>query len=91
MDRQILLKTLHKYKVVMFNESGEGTAVLQTHYLGTSIKDIVNAAITTNKLADGAVVADKIAANTITADKMYVQMLSAISANIGTITGGMLK
>ena len=56
----------------------DGTAVLQTVIaLGTSIKDIVNAAITTNKLADGAVVADKIAANTITADKMYVQMLSA--------------
>lgn len=38
----------------------------------------------------GTLTADEIAANTITADKMSVTELSAITANMGTITAGLL-
>src|SRR5574344_538382 len=80
------------YRVTRINEKGSGTpATVTTIAMANNVRDIVANAITTNKLADGAVVADKIAASTITADKMYVPMLSAISVNLGTITGGMLK
>ena len=84
--------TAYIFRAVMVNETGSGTGgTVTTIAMANNVGDIVASAITTNKLADGAVVADKIAANTITADKMYVAMLSAISANLGTITGGMLK
>jgi hypothetical protein len=39
-------------------------------------------------LITGSVTANQIAAGTITADKLYVTQLSAISANVGTITSG---
>lgn len=48
-------------------------------------------AVTTAKIAAGAVVADKIAANTITADKLSVTALSAIAADLGTVTAGLIQ
>jgi hypothetical protein len=47
--------------------------------------------VTTPKLAAGAVIASKIAANAVTADKINVSELSAISADIGTVTAGDIR
>lgn len=52
---------------------------------------IAAGAINATELAANAVTAAKIAAGTITADKMNVTYLSAISANLGAITGGSLS
>lgn len=42
-------------------------------------------------LADGAVTARTIAAGAVTADKITANILSAIAANLGTVTAGLLK
>lgn len=47
--------------------------------------------ITADKIAANAVTADKILAGAVTADKISVSQLSAISANLGTITAGLLQ
>jgi hypothetical protein len=44
-----------------------------------------------NLLVDGTILARSIAAGTITADKIDVDALSAISADIGTVTAGRLQ
>ncbi len=46
--------------------------------------------ITTDKLAAGAVTTDKLDAGAVTADKITVTQLSSISANLGTITAGVM-
>lgn len=48
-------------------------------------------AVTANKIAANAVESDKIAANAVTADKINVASLSAITADMGTITAGLAK
>lgn len=53
--------------------------------------DIVTGTITANQIATGTLTAAQIAAGTITADRMNVTDLSAISANIGTITTGTIN
>jgi hypothetical protein len=68
---------------------------------GIIAKNIQAGAIETDKLAAGSVVADKVAAGAIetdklaagavTADKMTVSELSAITANLGTITAGTIS
>jgi hypothetical protein len=55
---------------------------------GIVAKNIQAGAIETEKLAAGSVVTDKLAAGAVTADKMTVSELSAITANMGTITAG---
>ena len=72
----------------------------QYRYNGTSFVAIaynpataVNAGTTTingGKITTGSVTATQIAANSITADKLDVANLSAITANIGTVTAGVL-
>lgn len=52
---------------------------------------IVARAITAAKIATATITANEIAANTITADKMNVTNLSAIAADLGSITGGSLN
>ena len=42
-------------------------------------------------ILNGTIVTDLIAANAVTADKIYAESLSAISADLGTITGGVLQ
>ena len=54
----------------------------------STVEDIVNAAITENKLADDAVTTDKLAAGTVTAEKIFVKALSAITANLGQMSSG---
>ena len=41
--------------------------------------------------ADGTIIARHIAAGTITADKLSVTSLSALSANLGTVTAGLIR
>jgi predicted phage tail protein len=52
---------------------------------------IADDAISTPKLQTNAVTSDKIAANSIVASKINVDALSAISADLGTVTAGVAK
>lgn len=45
-------------------------------------------AVTAGKIASGSITADKIASKAVTADKLSVNSLSAVSANLGTVTAG---
>jgi len=62
----------------------DGLSVFVTA-LATSAADVVNSAITHNKIAEGAVQADNLAAGCITADKMAVRDLFAICGVFGRI------
>ncbi|WP_025692601.1 hypothetical protein [Paenibacillus zanthoxyli] len=52
---------------------------------------IVAGSVTAEKIQAGAVTADKIQAGAVTANKIDVDELSAISANLGTITAGLIQ
>ena len=52
---------------------------------------IVAQSITSNELAAGCITSEKILSKAITADKLNVLDLSAISANLGTVTAGVIK
>jgi hypothetical protein len=52
---------------------------------------IVDGSILADKIASNAVTADKIIAGAVTAAKISVTDLSAISANVGTLTAGLLR
>lgn len=61
-------------------------------YAGTITADqIKTSAITTVKIEANAITADKIKAESITSDKMRVEELSSISANLGTVTAGVIQ
>ena len=60
----------------------------ETQIQGTYISD---GAITTDKLAANSVTAGKIAAGAVKADSIDVDTLSAIAANMGTITAGKMQ
>lgn len=92
-----------KFTGTLEGVDGEFTGTIKTNQLiagsalitGNLIADgtitaaeIAAGAVISDKIAAGAVIADKIAAGAITADKMTVTALSAISADLGTITAG---
>lgn len=52
---------------------------------------IVAGAVTANEIAASTITGNKIVGNTITADKLSVTSLSAITANLGTVTAGIIK
>jgi len=52
---------------------------------------VVAGAITANEIAASTITGNKIVANTITVDKLSVSSLSAITANLGTVTAGILQ
>lgn len=54
-------------------------------------KVIVAETITTEKLAAGSITTDKISVGAVTADKITVSELSAINANLGHITAGLIE
>ena len=56
--------------------------------IGTFIAD---GAVVTDKLAANAITANKIAAGAVTAAKLSVSSLDAISANVGTLTAGVIR
>lgn len=90
-DSGLPVDTLYHYRVARYctettvSSAASEIAITAT---ATSAKDVVAAAITEMALANDAVTADKIKAGEITADKMAVVELSAISANLGTISNG---
>ena len=51
---------------------------------------IAAGAVSADKIAADAVTATKISADAVTADKIYVSQLSAIAADLGTITAGLV-
>ena len=59
---------------------------------GTITADkIATGTITATQLAAGTITGDRIAAGTITADRLSVSSLSALSANLGTVTAGSIS
>lgn len=85
--------TLYEYRATAYTldpatgrlvHRADGLSVFVTA-LATSAADVVNSAITHNKLAEGAVQADNLAAGCITADKMAVRDLFAICGVFGRI------
>jgi hypothetical protein len=85
--------TLYEYRATAYTvdpatgnlvHSAEGLSVFVTA-LATSAADVVNSAITHNKIAEGAVQVDNLAAGCITADKMAVRDLFAICGVFGRI------
>ena len=80
--------TTYLYRVTAYNETGkEAVRQIEAIAHATGVRDIVAAAITTNKLAPGAVTADKIHAGTITGDKIAATDLAANGAVLGNISG----
>lgn len=85
--------TLYEYRVTAYVTDpatgnlvhrADGLSVFVTA-LATSAADVVNSAITHNKIAEGAVQVDNLAAGCITADKMAVRDLFAICGVFGRI------
>jgi hypothetical protein len=77
-----------KTKNVTTGEVISTTADVSVTVSPSTVEDIVNAAITENKLANDAVTTDKLAAGTVTAEKIFVKALSAITANLGQMSSG---
>jgi hypothetical protein len=65
-----------------------GWAVFQKYITGDLI---VAATIVAANIASNTITATQIAANTITADRLNVTQLSAISADMGTLTAGTIR
>lgn len=81
--------TAYTYSVKAYNEAGSESESSEVNIiaLATSVKDIVDAAITENKIAEGAVTVDKLHAQCITADKMYSTDLAAMNLTLGKLSG----
>jgi hypothetical protein len=81
--------TSYQYSVTAENESGAGTdaSLSVITVLASGAADIVNSAITENKLADDAVTVDKLAAGAVTADSLAAFDLAASNAYISKIAG----
>lgn len=85
--------TMYMYRIVPHSvETGADGEPTDTQAVAgaNSIQDIVNGAITADKLAPDSVVQEKLAAGAVTAEKIAVRELSAITANMGAITDGAL-
>ena len=84
------IDTPYTFAVKAINESGKesGQSIVRIIALATAARDLVNNAITNNKLAPGAVTADKIHAGTITANELYTGDLAAGGASFGRISAG---
>ena len=83
--------TMYRYKITAFNLDGSDVVsyasakYIVVTALATSAKDLVESAITHNKLAEGAVWVDNLAAGSVTADKIAVKDLYAITGVFGKI------
>lgn len=56
-----------------------------------NVNGVAKIAFRGDMYADGTIIARHIAANTITADKLNVSSLSALSADLGTVTAGLIR
>lgn len=89
--------TMYRYKITAFNLDGSDVVsyaaakYIVVTALATSAKDLVESAITHNKLAEGAVWGDNLAAGSVTADKIAVKDLFAITGVFGKIQNNQLK
>lgn len=83
--------TAYNFRIAAYNAvSGyrcEDCADITVIALATSARDIVDSAITTNKLAEGAVTMDKLHANCITAEKMAARDLAVLNLTLGKVSG----
>lgn len=87
-DKGTPVDTPYTYKVSAYNESSESEATtINVITLATGVKDIVDAAITTNKVAKDAIVGDKIAGETITAEKIVSKSLTSLQIKASGIEG----
>lgn len=94
-DNPLPVDTSYQYRITSFcKETGIENSEKKTVNviaLGTSVKDIVANAITTNKLAEGCVVRDKIHANSITAEKLDLDDITAVLVRAGQITSDKIQ
>ena len=84
------IDTPYAFSVKAINESGKTSAesIVYIIALATAARDLVNNAITNNKLAPGCVTKEKIHAHTITANELYAGNLAAGGASFGKISAG---
>ena len=72
----------------LYTGSTEANKIKAAHiYAGSTESDRIQS----NNIAAGSIITDKIAANAVTAAKMSVTQLSAITANMGTLTSGKIQ
>jgi len=89
--RQVLLTTdkkLYRYNGTAWTNEVDGGDISSNSIVTGSI---ATGAIKAAQIDASAVTAGKIAAGSVTADRMNVTQLSAIAANLGSITGGSLS
>lgn len=86
------IKTLHAYMKQMANVLSSQTNDLE-HLLNghLDVKNIRAEGIEARSIKAGAIETDKLAAGSVTADKITVNELSAISADLGHITAGLVE
>lgn len=76
-------------KFIIVHPSVDATTI-QAFVVGL-VDGVPTVGINGNLIVDGTILARHIVADSITADKLDVSTLSAISANVGTVTAGVLK
>jgi hypothetical protein len=76
-------------RFIVANPSSSGNVI--TPFVVGTINGSATVGISGSLVVDGSIVARSIAAETITADKLFITSLSAIAANVGTVTAGVLK
>lgn len=69
----------------------DGDSPLDFNVLMLNSGNLVDAAITTTKIADDAITTPKITANAVTATEINVSTLSALAADVGDVTAGTLQ
>lgn len=90
----VLVATVEPGAVALNIQAPAGATYISGEWINTgsiTARNISANTITANEIATGTITADKIAAGAITATKINVQDLSAISANLGTITAGTIN
>jgi len=84
--------TSYSFQITAQNEAGTSPVnTVSVIALATSAEDIVDAAITHNKLTEGCVYAENIHGHSITADQMAATDLAAANVTIGKVSGNGLN
>lgn len=88
-DQNISSFSVLANKFIVVHPTANGTT-MQAFVVGL-VNGVSTVGINGNLIVDGTIGARQIIADSITADKLDVSTLSAISANVGTVTAGVLK
>lgn len=82
--------TTYHCKIIATDADGDAAASAQASATLAQVAaaDITANTITANEIATGAISTDELAASSVTAGKMNVSTLSAITADLGTVTAG---